>query len=120
MGSKYTWNGQHHCARVMVTGLEKFLKYIAGHMIMVKMEGIYSANRTCWCRMKAIIKMPSISPKGRKRRRLKKKKIKEIEIEKKIEINSPTSSSLSYEKGWGRQHAGEQYHIQFNIVCIGK
>ena len=42
------WNGQHRFVRDMETGLVKFPKYIVGLMIMVKMAGVYSANRTGW------------------------------------------------------------------------
>ena len=38
MGCKYTGMDNTNSVLVMVTGLVKFLKYIAGLMIMVKME----------------------------------------------------------------------------------
>ncbi len=46
MGIKYTGVDHAYHVPVMVTGLEKFLKFIAGLMIMEKMEGILFHRRS--------------------------------------------------------------------------
>ena len=44
-------------SRVMVTGQVKFLKYIAGLMIMVKMEESLFRKQNRWGRMRVSIKV---------------------------------------------------------------
>ena len=55
MGSKYIGMDNTNSSRDMVTGLEKFLKYIAGLMIMVKMEGNLFRRQNRLVRMKVSI-----------------------------------------------------------------
>ena len=53
MGCKYTGMDNTNSTRVTETGQEKFLKYIAGHMIMVKMEENLFRRQNRLVRMKA-------------------------------------------------------------------
>ena len=56
MGSNILLIGLHRFILVMVTGQVKFLKYIAGHMIMVKMEENLFLKQSRLEKVKAITK----------------------------------------------------------------
>ncbi len=56
-GVQIHWNGQHLYVRGMATGLVKFRKFIAGLMIMVKMEGSLFRKLNRWVNRKASIDM---------------------------------------------------------------